>query len=122
RLEEGKAFADLARVVVADAKDNAGEAVRQHGARHVSVAIQLAEFLMRQDEPQAILAGARQNLRHARCNEMLELVGVEPIVLPDSLRLSAHRGLLELGHEQRAEQIRVLLSNLSLGQLSQKDF
>src|SRR3989344_2454544 len=79
---------------------------------------------MGENEAKAVFAGASQNLSHGRRDEVMKLVDVEPEVATLFLAhaLPAHCQLLEFRHKQGTKQKRILLTDLSLRKLRQKDF
>src|SRR5262245_58507867 len=103
RFKRRKSFSELPRVIIANAKHNSCSAIH-HGARGLRVALQLPQLLMRECHSQPIFPRSADDLRRARRQEIVALVEVEPKVAPcgNLLRLAAHRGLLELGHEKRS--------------------
>ena len=79
---------------------------------------------MGEHQTETILARARQNLSQRWRDEMLELVDVaiERTALRGTHPGAAHGHLLQLGHDEAAEQVGVFAAYLSLWQLRQKDF
>ena len=85
--------------------------------------MQLVQLLMRQRETQPVFTHTAEDFRHARRDEVVKFVNVEPEVLAvgSLLAMPRHRQLLKLRHEQGAEQVAVLFP-ATFRQPGQKDF
>jgi hypothetical protein len=94
---------------------------RSHVAEHRATdrLRQLIDVLVRERETEAILPRLRQNRGECVGGKILELVDeqVEVLALGFRLRSARHRPELELCHEQRAEQVRLVVAEPSLGQV-----
>src|SRR5438105_978663 len=97
RLKEGKTFTQFPGILVADPEYYTAATVEDR-ASHFPVPLQLAQFLMRENEAQPIFPRPRKYFCHARRDEILKLIRIEPVVPAHGLGLPAHGGLLELRH------------------------
>jgi hypothetical protein len=78
RLKVGEALGESTRVLVAEPKADASAGIGKNGARHLGVQrAELAELLMRENQPEAILPRAGEELGERGSGKVVKLVDVK---------------------------------------------
>ena len=118
-------------IVYADSKADNGAHVAEHGVAHLGGCLlvrrrlphELADVLVRHDEPELVLARFAEDGGEGVRDEVLELVHVEVEARAFlALHIGAgERGHIHLVHEDEAEELRVDVADLALAEVDEEN-